>query len=301
MAYRNVRQFLDRITKRQLIIGGIVLGVWIVGGIVALTIAYQKREVLLATTLAKMQTRLADDYQIDLAIGNAYFSGLTTVTFEQVSITPHDRDQLAGIAEASVSVRLFPLLTGDVKFGQLRVQKAHIQLIKKDSISNYDFFFREPDTLHQEQPRKQAETTTINMAQAANRMLNSILYKIPKNMELRDFLLTYRDDSLRQRISVPNADIDHGKLTSAVNLNDNKAVWQVSGQLNPSERQLYIKVHANGQKIALPLLEQKFGLKLSFDTVETRLREVYWTNNEFLHIKGEWAVKNLNINHWRIA
>src|SRR5690606_8135833 len=66
-------------------------------------------------------------------------------------------------------------------------------------------------------------------------------------------------------------------------------------------RQLYIKVHANGERIALPLLERKFGLSLSFDTIETRLREVYWTHNELLHIKGEWAVKNLHINHWRIA
>src|SRR3546814_6855169 len=46
---------------------------------------------------------------------------------------------------------------------------------------------------------------------------------------------------------------------------------------------------------------RKFGLKLSFDTIETRLREVFWTHNELLHIKGEWAVKNLHINHWRIA
>src|SRR5690606_31614799 len=29
--------------------------------------------------------------------------------------------------------------------------------------------------------------------------------------------------------------------------------------------------------------------------------EVYWTHNELLHIKGEWAIKNLHINHWRIA
>lgn len=280
------------------------MGVFLVGAVVAFTIAYHKREALLATTVKRMQTKLADDYQIDLDIGKAYFSGLTTVTLEEVSITPQDRDQLAGIADVSVSVRLFPLITGDVKFGRLRAHNARIQLIKKDSISNYDFLFRERDTLQHEPDQASAEQTeaqSINMAQAANRMLNSILYKIPEDMELREFLLTYRDDSIQQRISVPKADIDNGNLTSAVYLNDNKAAWQVSGKLNPGKRQLYVKVHANGQKVALPLLEQKFGLKLSFDTIETRLREVYWTNNEFLHIKGEWAVKNLNINHWRIA
>ncbi|WP_229717681.1 biosynthetic peptidoglycan transglycosylase [Parapedobacter defluvii] len=295
---------MAKITKRQLVIGGIILGVFLVGAVVAFTIAYHKREALLATTVKRMQTKLADDYQIDLDIGKAYFSGLTTVTLEEVSITPQDRDQLAGIADVSVSVRLFPLITGDVKFGRLRAHNARIQLIKKDSISNYDFLFRERDTLQHEPDQASAEQTeaqSINMAQAANRMLNSILYKIPEDMELREFLLTYRDDSIQQRISVPKADIDNGNLTSAVYLNDNKAAWQVSGKLNPGKRQLYVKVHANGQKVALPLLEQKFGLKLSFDTIETRLREVYWTNNEFLHIKGEWAVKNLNINHWRIA
>lgn len=301
MVHHIVRKFFDKVTRKQFIIAGIVVGVLLVGGMVAFAIAYHKREVLLAATIAKMKTQLAEGYQIDLAIGKAYFSGLTTVTLEQVSVTPHNREQLAGIADVSVSVRLLPLITGDVKFGRLRAHNARIQLIKKDSISNYDFLFRDRDTLLRDQSAEQAEVTTFNLAQAANRMLNSVLYKIPKNMELREFLLTYRDDSIRQRISVPKADIDDGDLTSAVYLNDSKAAWQVSGRLNPGNRQLYIKVHANGQKIALPLLERKFGLRLSFDTVETRLREVYWTNNEFLHIKGEWAVKNLQINHRRIA
>lgn len=302
MVNRIIKQFLDKITKRHLVIGGIVLGVLLLGGVIAFTFAYYKREALLAATIKRMQTKLADDYQLDLAIGKAYFSGLTTVTLEQVKVTPQEGDQLAGIANISVSVKLFPLITGDVKFGRLRANDARIQLIKKDSVSNYDFLFGKPDTLQQSaQPAEQTEATTFNLAQAANRMLNSILYKIPEDMELREFVLTYRDDSTQQRISVPKADIDNGNLISAVFLNDSKAAWQVSGKLNPNKRQLYIKVHANGQKIALPLLEQKFGMKLSFDTIETRLREVYWTNNEFLHIKGEWAVKNLNINHWRIA
>ncbi|WP_353127092.1 biosynthetic peptidoglycan transglycosylase [Parapedobacter pyrenivorans] len=297
------RQLLSRITKRQLVIGGVVLGILVLAGLIACVVAYHKREALLASTIARIQSRMAADYQIDLAIGKAYFSGMTTVTLEEVKVLPHDREQLAGVEKVSVSIKLFPLLTGDVRFGRLRVHDAQIQLIKKDSISNYDFVFKGLDTVDtaEEGLAEQPDEASVNMAQAANRMLNSVLYKIPEDMELRDFILTYRDDSISQRISVPNADIDNGYLTSAVFLNDNEAAWQVSGKLNPHKRQLYVKIHANGQKIAIPLLERKLGLKLSFDTIETRLREVYWTNNEFLHFKGEWAVKNLTINHWRIA
>ncbi|MGK6352038.1 transglycosylase domain-containing protein [Parapedobacter sp. DT-150] len=297
----SIVSFFTKITKKQLIIGGAIVGALLVIGAIAFAVAYHKRESLLASTIARIQSKMADDYQIDLSIGKAYFSGLTTVTMENVKATPRGRDQLAGVDNISISVRLLPLITGDVKFGRLRAHDAFIQLVKKDSISNYDFVFKGRDTLQRKEPDLGEEKPGINMAQAVNRMLNNVLYKIPKDMELRNFVVTYRDDSTRQRISVPKADIDDGDLTSAVFLNDNKAAWQVSGKLNPNKRQLYVKVHANGQQIALPLLERKFGLKLSFDTIEARLREVFWTNNEFLHIKGEWAVKNLTVNHWRIA
>lgn len=283
-------------------IAGITLGIFVIGGIIAFAIAYQKRDAVLASTIARMKVRMANDFQLDLTIGKAYFSGLTTVTLEDITVVPKDKDTLARIADVSVSVKLLPLIAGDVKFGRLNIHQTHIQLVKQDSISNYDFVFRRGDTTQTDADRKEtAEKSPIDMAQAANRMLNSVLYKIPENMELRDFLLTYRDDSTQQRISVPEADIDDGDLRSAVFLNDSKAAWQISGKLNPNKRQLSVKVHANGKKIALPLLERKFGLKLSFDTIETRLRDVYWSNNEALHLKGEWAVKNLEINHWRIA
>ena len=304
MVYRIVRQLVGSVTQRQLVIGGAVLGAVLLVGILAVTMVYYKRQALLDTTLAKVQAKLADDYQLELTVGKAYFSGLTTVTLEEVAIKPHDRAQLAHVSHTSVRVRLLPLMTGDVKFGYLRANDVHVQLVKKDSVSNYDFLFRERDTLSNDShdpAQEVGEAPVMSMAEAANRMLNSILYKIPSDMDLREFSLTYRDGSIQERIHIPNVDIRNGNLSSAVYVNNSKAAWQVSGTLNPGKRQLYMKVHANGKKMALPLLEQKFGLKLSFDTVETRLREVYWTNNEFLHIEGEWAVKNLGVSHWRIA
>ncbi len=298
-----VKKLLNRITKRQMIVGGVVCGVLIIGGIVAFAIAYNKREALLASTIARMQTKMDADYDIDLAVGKAYFSGLTTVTLEQVHVVPHEREQLMGVRTMSIRVKLFPLITGDIKFGSVRIHDAEVQLIKKDSVSNYDAFLGASDTTTQASPSSQHPDTDrgMNMAKAANQMLNNVLYKIPEDMELHNFLFSYRDDSTQQRISVPEATINDGDLDAAVFLNDNTAAWQVSGKLNPGKRQLYVKVHANGKRIGLPLLERKLGLDISFDTIETRLRDVYWTNNEFLHIKGEWAVKNLTINHWRIA
>ncbi len=296
-----IKGFIARFSKKQLITIGIVVAALFVLGTIACMVIYHKREALLASTINRMQTKMADEHSITLAIGQAYFSGLSTVTLKDITVTPQDRKQLASLDNVSVSVKLLPLLTGRIRFGRLHVHDVRIELVKHDSTSNYDFIFKGTKTIEDTPAEEEEMVSSKSMAQAANSILNDVLYKIPENMELRNFALTYSDDSIQQHVSVPKADIHRGTLTSTVFLSDNKAAWQVSGKLNPGKRQLYVKVHAQGQQLALPLLEQKLGLKLSFDTIEARLREVYWTNNEFLHIKGEWAVKNLNLNHWRIA
>src|SRR3546814_13909287 len=113
---------------------------------------------------------------------------------------------------------LFPLLTGDVRFGRLRGHNVKVQLVKQDSVSNYDFLFRGADTLQADPaPSEEVpEETAVKLAQVANQMLNNVLYKIPEDMDLRDFIVTYRDDSTEQRSNVPQAEINTGDRKSVV-------------------------------------------------------------------------------------
>src|SRR5690606_27404505 len=67
-----------------------------------------------------------------------------------------------------------------------------------------------------------------------------------------------------------------------------------------SDKQLDLKLYAEGKKFELPFIQRKFDLKLSFDTVSTRLEKVVKKGHE-LRIYGSWAVKNLLINHPKAA
>src|SRR5690606_32483658 len=96
------RKLLSKITRKQLIIAGIILGVVLIAGIIAFMAIYNKRENLLASAIARMQSRLERDYQIDLAIDTAYFSGLSTVTFENISLTPQGHERLMEVKDMSV-------------------------------------------------------------------------------------------------------------------------------------------------------------------------------------------------------
>src|SRR5690606_1249639 len=104
--------------------------------------------------------------------------------------------------------------------------------IKKDSLSNYDFLFRKKDIDTTQQTKGK-----MNLAEVANKLINSVLYKIPENMELKKFEVSYQDDSTRQHINIPQAIIAQGDLTSTLILNRKEAVWHAEGQLNPSKKQ----------------------------------------------------------------
>ncbi|HUH17624.1 transglycosylase domain-containing protein [Albibacterium sp.] len=244
----------------------------------------------------KVQEKANREYQIDLNIDKAYFSGLSEVTLENVTVVPQKADQLASIQTLTVSVKIFPLLFGNTKIADLGLENAAITFIKKDSISNYDFIFRKKDS---------TETTVnnepLNLANVADRMIHQILFKIPDNMKLRNFVVSYQDDSLKQSLTVPAADIDNGELTSTILVNQNQATWYLNGDLKPNRNDLFFQLVAKEKKVEFPLLEKKYGLKLNFDTLEAHLKKAKWNGSENFQISASGRIVNLLVNHWRIA
>lgn len=248
------------------------------------------------SAILKAQEKASREYQIDLSIDKAYFSGLSEVTLENVKVVPQKEEQLASIQTLTVSIKILPLLFGNTKIADLGLENASITFIKKDSTSNYDFIFRKKDS---------TETSTnnepLNLAKVADRMIHQILFKIPDNMKLRNFVVSYQDDSLQQSLTVPAADIDDGKLSSTILVNQNQATWHLNGDLKPNRNDLFFRLIAKGKKVELPLLEKKYGLKLNFDTLEAHLKKVKWNGKEDFQINASGRIVNLLVNHWRVA
>ncbi|GAA4782287.1 biosynthetic peptidoglycan transglycosylase [Olivibacter ginsenosidimutans] len=286
---------IRRINPRHLKISLIILGGILFIGLLAIILIYNKRETLLEKALVKVKKEALHDYDLEVSIQKAYFSGFSKVTFERFRVKPRNREQLLGVDFLDVDLKLWPLLSGDVKVFALNMHDAKLSFIKKDSLSNYDFLFRKKDIDTTQQTKGK-----MNLAEVANKLINSVLYKIPENMELKKFEVSYQDDSTRQHINIPQAIIAQGDLTSTLILNRKEAVWHAEGQLNPSKKQLYVKLYAEGKAVELPVIKRKYGLTLKFDTLETNLNQVVLNGNE-LKMTGGWSAKNLILQHWRIS
>ncbi|SFS60364.1 transglycosylase domain-containing protein [Sphingobacterium wenxiniae] len=294
----DILQKLPALSPKQkmitLIVGGVFLALLLIGLVIGLSV----RGRMLADAMAKVERILPERYGIDFKVKNYRFTGLTTVTFDHIEVLPKEREKLADIEKMSVSVRLWALLFGDVKIGNLGLKNAKVSLVKQDSISNYDFLFRkkEQDTIKQEK-----EDKTQNYAALIDGLVKQVFFKIPRDMELENFEMSYRDDSVQQRIRLPQAVIDGGDFEIALFLNDNDAQWNLEGRVNPDKQELRVELSSEKENTELPLLRRKFGLGVSFDKVMFELKKVKREHKDSLTMAGGWAFKNLRVKHRRLS
>jgi len=267
-----------------------IVSLFFVGCIIALSM----RELILKSIIQRVIIRAKNDYNLNVKIRDIHVSGLKTVVFDDISIVPDNRDSLASIRDLRVSIKLLPLLFGNLKLADLKMNDSEINMVKRDSIRNYDFLFRKKagDTLKQE--------SNLNLAELANNLLNKILNKIPDNMNIRNFNLIFTINDDRVKFHTSSATINAANLKSTILLNDTESTWHLQGTIEPYNKQLDLVLFAEGKKVELPFLERNYKLRLSFDTVHTRLKRVRLENDE-LKISGILAMKNLLFSYPKIA
>lgn len=283
-----------KIPKKYLKIGAWVLGVFFIVCFALGAIAYSKREALLKKMVAKAIAKANKDYGLDVKIGAAGFTGFSTVKLTAISVVPKDRDTLSSISELSVGVKLFPLLFGNVKLAEVKLNDGFVNIVLKDSITNIDFILK----------RKKKDSTEntgkINLAEIASNLLNQVLYKIPDNMDVKNLVFKLNDNDTAKLSFETVATIDDGDLKSTINVNNGEAKWHVDGLVNPGRKRLSFNIYADGQKLELPYLDHKLHAKLSFDTLKTELKDAGYSGDDF-KIAGSWSVKNMLINQARLA
>ncbi|RZK41554.1 MAG: penicillin-binding protein [Pedobacter sp.] len=286
------------IPKKYIKVGAWVLGVFLLLLISVGAIAYNKRESLLQKMIAKTISKAKRDYGLEVSIGDASFTGLSTVRMQGISVVPFQRDTLTSINELSIGVKIFPLLFGNVKLSEIKLNDGKFNIVVKDTTTNLDFFLK----------RKRKDSTTsekskVNLSELASNLLNEVLYKIPDDMQVSNFTMQLNDnDTASLKFLTSTATIDGGKLNSTILVNDTVAKWHMSGELKPGKKQLDVSLYAaDGQKVELPLyLQRKMSAKLSFDTVRTEMWDAGYSGDDF-KISGSWSIKNLMINQARIA
>ncbi|GAA4465526.1 biosynthetic peptidoglycan transglycosylase [Nibrella saemangeumensis] len=263
-------------------------------GSVGAGVAYSKRERLLQAGLERGIRKAKRDYNLDVRIGLAHFSNPTTVAFNDISVVPAGRDSLLRIDRAEISVRFWPLLIGNIRLADLKLENGMVQVVKRDSLTNIDFLLkRSRDTTNADKKR-------ADLSKVAENLVDNVLSKIPDDFDVRNLDLRFIDDEHRVSLLTIAATIDDEIVNSMLKLNGSEATWHVTGRANPDERQYNLALYADGQPLELSYLQNKFNIKLQADTVRAELNESGRSGGVF-RMKGSGSVRNMRVNHPAIA
>ena len=278
---------MQRRNFKYLRITGFVLsGIFILLGIGGY-IAYNKREALLQQAIQRVKKSAKAKYDLDLEIGSAHFTSLSTVALTDVTVVPDNRDSLLNIKQFEVSVKLLPLVLGEVKLENVVLKNGYLNLTDIRHVKNFEFLFRKKkDTV---------QKARLDISELSNNLINQVLYKIPDDLQITNFLISFKSDSTNFKVLSQSVLIKNGGLSSTFNLNNGAAIWHLAGRMHPSDKDIAIKLYADGKKVELPYVENRYKLKVSFDTLSTRLSKVTHSDGE-TDISGSWGVSNLLVH-----
>jgi len=274
-------------------IAGIVVSIIFLILLVGGYYAYSKREALLDHEIEKAKEQAKQKYNLDLEIGSATFTGLSTISLTDITIVPAQRDSLLSIKSFEVNVKLAPLLLGEVKLADVVLKDAHLNLTDIKHVKNFDFLFRRHLVTS-------VDSSSGGLAELSYKLVNQVLYKIPDNLDVSNFLVTLSTDSSGFRMLTKTAVIQNGQLNSTIDINNGAATWHFAGRMHPSDRDIDVKLYADGKKVEVPYIEKRFHLKVNFDTIRTRLTKVENSDGE-TRLSGYWGVTNLVINQPRLS
>jgi len=280
-----------KIQKKYIKIGKIILVSLLVLILTLISIIYTQREKLFNIALEKAIIKAKTDYGLTIKIKNVQLTGLGSFGFDDISVVPDQRDSLVKIEHLKLGIRLLPLLVGDLKLSEIKLENGKVNLIRKDGIANYDFIFRKKGT---------STPSEINLSRTVNKLLNQVLYKIPDEMDIRNLVIKFKDEKHSINFFTTSATIVNNEVKSTLQVNGPQTIWHIKGLAYPQKKQLDLTLFADGKKVEIPFIQQKFGIKLAFDTLCTQLKEVT-RDGEDLIVTGRWAVKNFLINHPKIA
>ena len=287
------------------IAGWVLLSLFIVVGIAG-SYAYFKRESLLKTALDRAVRKAKRDYNLDVRIGSARFTGINSVAFTNVSVVPHDRDSLARIRRVEVGVRFWPLLAGKIALSGMTLEDGLVQIVKRDTLTNIDFLIRRKQGDSIRTADQPAETTRrADLSNVAEKLIDNILSKIPDDLNVRNLEFRGVDDADTISLLTQTAVIRNEAVASTLSINGNEATWHLTGTANPADREYDLALYADGQNgrpkpLELAYIKKKFDLNLQADTIRAELRNVDRTGGEF-RLEGAGSVRNLRINHPAIA
>ncbi len=257
------------------------------------------RNMILEKVIAKVKDKAQTEYNSTFSVKQAKFHGISGVDLTDVALVPNNADSLFRFQSIKTDVSMMKLLVGDVQLEGLELKNGFVQLVKKDSIKNFDAFIKGgKDTLD-------VETTSDkkDYARKMYRIVSQLLNLVPTDMKLENLSLRVNDNGKKASVSLQELSLKDEQLETSIRVTTNTFTqrWRIKGLADPRDRKADLKFfNLDTGAIRVPYLDERYNLKAGFDSIRVNLSKLEMSGGE-LHVDGFASIDGLHIDHKKIA
>ena len=263
---------------------------------ICIVLLFVFRDSLLQTAIAKIENKMANDYDTKLSVEKANFEGVSSVQFQKINVVPNNADTLFSVEKVTAKINLFKLLVGTIQLEKLEMKNGFIQLVKNKNGRNFDAFLK-----HKKDDNSPSENS--NYAKSTYRLLTRVLNLIPTEMQLENLSFRMNDMGRKVTLKTNQLLLKDEVLATTIDVKTNSYFqkWNIKGTANPRNKTADLKFfNSDNSKIIVPYLNERFGLLSSFDSIHLNITKIEMESGE-LHIDGFSSIANLTLSHPKIA
>lgn len=238
-------------------------------------------------------------YNADLQIGDFSFSGISGALIKDVSLKPINGDTLLKVHSVYARVNFWKLLLFKVSLTDLELINANINLVKKDSINNYEFLLKHDN----EEQLAELNQSESDYARETNRLLNAVFYLIPSNLQIVNFGIVSNTDNHIISMQLPELFVKEHRFKSGIIMQEQGKtnLMMLEGVIEPADKIAEFKLYsADTSKVRVPFIGYKWNWVFAFDTAQFSFEGNHISDGKNI-INGSSAISGLIINNPRVS
>jgi hypothetical protein len=269
------------------------------------------RNPVLNLVIQKKISRFNAEHNAILNLQKVRIQGISSVSFNGLTLKPGDGDSLLRIDSSLISVNPLKLLAGRISVTALRIENMYVTISRKDSITNYDFLLKRRRPQESMGSSRPSDTVGAEMVfrggtdynETARRLFRLIFDKIPLSMEVANLNIRSVTGKHEFDIHVDTVNLKDREFSTQVFIHEDSLdrVWKAGGDLDNGRRHIRLELRpADRKRISLPYIGFKWNAACSFDSLSFSLSAGPEGRDAF-GIRGRVAWSGLQVYHEKIA
>ena len=248
---------------------------------------------------------LNTSYNINVSYNTLKIKGLNTLYLSNLKIWENKEPALLTLDSLEAKIDFPSLLLLKIKLQQILINELKIDLIKKDSISNYDFLFKTQDS-SKIKKNINIEDNHSSFGRTSNNIFGLLTKFIPKDGNINFMQICERRDSNFVRFNISALQIKDYHLSTQVSVCEDNQMqkWQIVAVYDKSTNCIKAKSTASPSSslsyIKLPYLARRFGAQITLDSLAFSIKQQRLTRDS-AEIQAKMNISGLNLYHQAIS